>query len=74
MWDNTTIFYNKRDFVCSLRQSQDQCTLSSKEDNYCEQAKQTNYTFKAVEEFFAICKLIDGVSSISISTLHFESL
>lgn len=63
-------FYNKRDFVCSFRQSQDQYTLSSREDN-CEQAKQTNYTFKAAEEIVVICKLIDGVSCICISTLHF---
>ena len=62
MWGYTTIFYNKRYFVCNFRQSQDQHNyLSCREDNYCEQAEQTNYTF------FAIYKLIDGVSLICIS-------
>ena len=68
MWGYTTIFYNKRYFVCNFRQSHDQHNyLSCREDNYCEQAEQTNYTFKVVEEIFAIYKLIDGVSRISIS-------
>ena len=71
MWGYTTIiiFYNtcKRYFVCSFRQSQDQHNyLSCREDNYCEQAEQTNYTFKVVEEVFAIYKLICICISISV--------
>lgn len=64
----TPQFFTIRDILFAILDSQDQHNyLSCREDNYCEQAEQTNYTFNVVEEIFAIYKLIDGVSHICIS-------